>query len=268
MIMEKKFHAGFSLEKTNLIRTVIIISGFSVYFLLLMFFDFHKVLIRPIKPDYVRSLCFHLICLVPVVVSLFLLFKPKNILDSLGLGRGFFTGVAIAFLCTLPMFMGSMLSGSLNPEITANDIFRKIIFAGFFEELVFRGFLFGLLFRYAKWGFIPAALIGALFFGIGHLYQGNDILSALGSFGVTALGAIWFSWMYAEWRYNLWLPVSIHVFMNASWILFSVSSTAVGDAYINIFRALTIVAIIIVTIIYKRWNHQPYFVNKKTLWKN
>lgn len=249
-------------------KTIVILIGFLIYYLLLVVFDFHTKLIKEIEPGYLLSLCFHFICLIPIGVSFLILFRPNDIPEYFGLNKNVFMGAGVALLCTSPMILSSMMFGSFNLSITVNDVFRKIIFSGFFEELVFRGFLFGLLFRYAKWGFIPAALIGVLFFGIGHLYQGSDVISALASFGVTALGAIWFSWMYVEWRYNLWLPISMHVFMNASWILFSVSNTAVGDVNTNIFRGITIVSIIIVTIVYKRLKQQPYYVNRHTLWVN
>ena len=35
-------------------------------------------------------------------------------------------------------------------------------------------------------------------FGSVHLYQGHDAISALAAFGITFLGAIYFSWMYVE----------------------------------------------------------------------
>lgn len=211
-------------------NSLIILVAFVFYFLLLKeyFFSLREYLAF-IEPNYIRSLCFQLICLMPLVIGLFLICKPKDIIENSGLNRGFLSGMGTALLCTLPMIVGNAVIGTFNKDITISKILSSMIYSPFFEELAFRGFLFGLLFRYACWGFIPAALIGALVFGAGHLYQGNDIMSSLASFGVTALGAVWFSWMYAEWRFNLWLPTGMHIFMNASWIFFSVNPTAAGD---------------------------------------
>ena len=64
---------------------------------------------------------------------------------------------------------------------------------------MFRAFMFGLLFRYAKTGFFWAVILPALYFGSVHLYQGHDVLSALAAFGVTFIGALYFSWMYVEY---------------------------------------------------------------------
>jgi membrane protease YdiL (CAAX protease family) len=164
------------------------------------------------------------------------------------------------------MIIGSAIIGTLNSNISLHKVLSSTLYSGFFEELAFRGFLFGLLFRYHRWGFIPAVLAGSLIFGAAHLYQGNDIMSALGSFGIAALGAVWFSWMYVEWSYNLWVPIGMHTLMNASWIFFSVSTTAAGDIASNIVRGLTIATAIAATILYKKKHKLPYLINKRTLW--
>ena len=251
----------------NVKNSLIILVAFLFYYLLLKEYLFSiRNLIAFVEPRYIRSLCFQLICLVPLILALFAICKPKDILASIGLSCNFALGMGIAFLCTLPMTVGNIFVGTFNKDITSYSVLSSIVYAGFFEELAFRGFLFGLLFRYTRWGFIPASLVGALFFGAGHLYQGSDLLSALATFGVTALGAIWFSWMYVEWQNNLWVSIGMHMLMNASWILFSVSPTAAGGLVSNIVRGVTIVAVIGVTILYKKKHNLPYLVNRTTLW--
>jgi membrane protease YdiL (CAAX protease family) len=249
-------------------NSLIILVAFLLYYILLKQYISTKALIAFIEPGYIRSLCFQLTCLFPIIIALFFLFKPKDIIKSIGLNKKILLGIGVALLCTLPMIIGNAIIGTFNKDITLHTILSSMVYAGFFEEVVFRGFLFGLLFRYAKWGFIPAVLIGALMFGAGHLYQGSSLMSALAPFGVTALGAVWFSWMYVEWSYNLWVSIAMHMFMNASWILFKVSSTATGDLTSNAVRGLTIVAIIVATIMHKKKHCLPYLINKKTLWIN
>ena len=141
--------------------------------------------------------------------------------------------------------------------------------AGIFEELVYRGFVFGQLFRYARWGFLPAALLTALAFGSLHLYQGHDPVSALTAFGITALGSIFFSWLYVEWNYNLWGVIWLHTLMNLPWIVFRVSTSgAVGDTGANALRLCTIILAIGLTVAYKRKRGLPYRIQINTLITN
>jgi membrane protease YdiL (CAAX protease family) len=131
-------------------------------------------------------------------------------------------------------------------------LFQSALFPGVMEEVLYRGLLFGLLFRFARWGFIPAALVGAALFGAGHLYQGDSMGSAAASFAVTAMGAFWFAWLYVEWRNNLWVPIGFHVLMNLYWILFSMGETAVGGTTANIYRIATILLSVALTLIFAR----------------
>jgi membrane protease YdiL (CAAX protease family) len=71
------------------------------------------------------------------------------------------------------------------------------------EELYFRGYLMPRLSRYEKW----TPLIGALFFGLYHVWQ------LFGFAGVFLLGAglgyvVW-------WKKDIRLSISLHVFANA-----------------------------------------------------
>ncbi|MBI3141531.1 MAG: CPBP family intramembrane metalloprotease [Bacteroidetes bacterium] len=175
----------------------------------------------------------------PLLASL-LLFGAKGSMPALGLWASPVRGFALACVMVLPMFLGAAITSPLSPGISWFDAIRKTFLAGFVEEFLFRGFLFGLLFRYCGWGFLPAGLLGALFFGLGHLYQGNTPLETIGIFMVTALGGLWFGWLYIMHRGNLWLPIFLHGLMNLSWYLFSVSHNALGGIGPNLFRGLTI----------------------------
>ena len=89
-------------------------------------------------------------------------------------------------------------------------------------------------------------------FGLGHLYPGVNPGEAVGVFLVTAMGAVWFAWLYIEWENNLWVPVCLHVLMNFSWVFFDVGGSALGDSFSNIFRVITIAFTVVVTLVYNR----------------
>lgn len=186
--------------------------------------------------------------LIPVLAVLFIFHKADNVFSELGLNQGFFRGLSIAFIFTLPMFIGYYLLGQYNNEYS---LIKNICFAfkdGFREEIFYRAFLFGQLFRQVKLGFIPAVAINGLIFGVSHLYQANNVGDSLGVFAVTFSGAIWFAWLYIEWNYNIWLPIFLHTLMNLYWDLFSTDKTAVGGLLLNLPRILTIAISVYVTI--------------------
>ena len=190
-----------------------------------------------------------------------------NVLHALGLDRRFLQGMALAFVFTLPMLTGPSLFYGFNSNISFYDIWLYGFHAAFWEELLMRSFLFGLLFRYLRRGFIPAGLLAAVFFGMGHVYQGNDFLSALMAFLVTAMGSLWYSWLYIEWRNNAGINIGLHLFMNLSWVIWDLQGGAAGEAWPNVFRAVTIALSIVYTVkvICKK---QGFAVNKSVLWIN
>jgi len=189
---------------------------------------------------------------IPTLITIGLLYGFKGILREIGIERGFLTGLIFSAFVTLPMFVSSALIGQIDDSLSLASLFHETLLAGFMEEYFFRGFLFGLLFRKAGWGFIPAGVSGAFLFGLGHIYQGSTFAETLGVFIVTAMGALWFAWLYIEWNENLWIPIFLHGFMNLSWGLFEVSQNALGGWYTNFFRMITIAVSIVVTIRYHR----------------
>jgi membrane protease YdiL (CAAX protease family) len=148
------------------------------------------------------------------------------------------------------MFIGSAIIGNISADLKLGVLIHSSLIAGFMEEYLFRGFLFGILFRKFLWGFIPSAVLGAMFFGLGHIYQGTNFFETMGIFLITSMGSLWFAWLYIEWNENLWVPVFLHIFMNLSWGLFDISNNALGDVSANIFRFLTIGLTILITVFY------------------
>jgi len=165
----------------------------------------------------------------------------------LGLSKGFGKGLWMALVLTLPMFIGYAFCSNFTMSISANNFFFGSLSAPFFEELFFRAFLFGLLYRHAGWGMWPATILDAFVFGIIHISQGDDFTTSASVFAATAAGAAWFSWLYKEWEWNLWLVVFLHAFMNFSWMLFDMADNAAGGLWANVFRITTIVMSVVWT---------------------
>ena len=202
----------------------------------------------------------------PIFIGTQLIQPRWSITQNLGFNKSFWKGMVFAIIVTLPMFIGFAFAFEFNPDISINTVLISLISAALFEELYFRGFLFGQLFRHSKLGFIPAVFLGALLFGLIHLYQSNELGELIGIFLVTFFGAILFAWVYVEWGFNIWVPIFLHLFMNFSWELFSVSDNAFGNTYSNIFRLVTIALTILLTILYKKRKNEKLAVNTSSIW--
>ncbi|MDH5824682.1 CPBP family intramembrane metalloprotease [Luteimonas sp. RD2P54] len=172
-----------------------------------------------------------------------LLAGPGRALAALGLHRSPLRALALALACTLVLPLGyAAIAGFAPPERPVLEAMRVALVPGIGEEVLYRAFLFGFLFRFAGWGFLPAALVGALFFGAAHLSQGHGWSEAAAIAALTGFGALWFAWLYVEWDYDLWVPVVFHVLMNLYWALFGVADDALGPLAATLLR-LTVVAL-------------------------
>ncbi len=249
--------------KIVLITTI----SFCIYYALqqLYFADIRNWLNTFIKNLGICHLITYLIIGIPLFVGVGLIHNFKGFLEAVGLNKNIGVALTFSLICTLPMLIGYAILFDFNSEITITKILIGAIIAGFIEELYFRGILFGQIFRYTKIGFIPSIIFGALIFAFGHLYQSQDLSTLIGIFVTTFLGAILFAWVYVEWNYNLWVPIFLHTFMNLFWMLFSVSDNAYGGKYANIFRVITILLIIGLTVIYKIKNGLKFNINKNNL---
>lgn len=178
---------------------------------------------------------------------------PRGALELLGLARGAARGLAVAAALTAPLAIGYALAFPLAAHASpALEFGRTAVLPGIAEEVLYRGLLFGVLYRVAGWRFLPAALLGAVLFGGAHLYQGRDWQEAAFVFGLTAVGGLWFAWLYVEWRFNLWLPIGLHVLMNAYWTAFDVSDNANGPWWTTALRLGVIALSIVVTVVVAR----------------
>ena len=172
-------------------------------------------------------------------------------LKELGVVGGLKVGLALGFVGTLPMLLAFISTSPVNPELTFQGILAFSIVAPIAEEVLFRGYLFGQLYRRAGWRFWPAALVTAVIFGVGHSYQaitgGLDLWGLLGVVAITAAGSAFFSWLYARWNFNLWVPIAFHALMNMWWDVFAVDDTALGGWLANLARVATVVIAILLT---------------------
>jgi len=264
--MESTTTPGQARPSARLILPILIIYG--IYFVLdqIYFRDLRDWIVQYVPQTGIAHHIAYLLVGLPLFLGLLWMHGRQNFFDSLGLNRSFFRALVFALLCTLPMFIGYAVISNFTLSFTLNDFLISAVAAAFFEELYFRGFFFGQLFRYTSLGFIPSVILGALVFGLLHLYQGSEWTDILGIFLVTFSGGILFAWAYAEWNFNLWVPVFLHFFMNLSWDLFSISDDALGTVYGNVFRAMTIALIIILTIRYKKRLGIPLTVTRRNLW--
>ncbi|MEM9386482.1 MAG: type II CAAX endopeptidase family protein [Pseudomonadota bacterium] len=187
--------------------------------------------------------------LIPALVAAWL-FGPKRIPRALGLEGDVLVGFGFAFAVTSVMLAYFALTSPLAiPDEPVQTLVRGAVLPGFGEELFYRAFLFGFLFRFARWGFLPAALLVAGLFGAAHLYQSSSASEALGIFAITGMGAVWFAWLYTEWDFNIWVPTGFHMLMNAWWELFAVSDSALGPMGANLVRLLVIVLSVVLTVV-------------------
>lgn len=244
--------------------------AFGVYFLLdeLYFGVVRNWINGVISQLGISHLAAYLIFGIPIYLGTLLLHRFKGFFEGLGLNKPLLPGILAPLFFTLPMFIGFALAFDFNTDITLNKVLIMVVGAAFFEELFFRGFLFGQIYRYTRLGFILSVLLGALLFAAAHLYQSQDFPTLVGIFATTFLGAVFFAWLYAEWNLNIWIPVFLHLFMNLSWLMFSVSDNAFGGVYANVFRVLTIAMAIGFTIVYKRKKGLELDVNKRTVMPN
>lgn len=203
---------------------------------------------------------------VPIFVATAMVCRDADVLRHLGLKAPVLTGLVVAGLATLPMFAGSLLERAWPTEINVPQTIANTAFAGFFEELYFRGFFFGLLFRRTRLGFISSVLLCSLVFASVHMYQSTEPAVLIGIFLTTFLGSALFAWLYAEWRFNLWVPIWLHALMNLSWAMAASNNNALGNAYGNIFRVLTIALVIGGTVWHKRRKQLAFEVTRKRLW--
>lgn len=248
---------------------LVFVIGFAIYFLIdaNLFSPLQKEITSFFQTKSLGHIFAYSITLLPLLITVGLLHKTyKKIPEKLGLSKSASIGIFFAFLCTLPMLVGYALKFSLNKELSFNTIIINTISSAFFEEIIYRAFLFGQLYRFTRLGFLPSVFFGSLLFGTAHLYQSTDLSELLGIFSITFLGSVLFSWIYAEWKFNLWTAVFLHCLMNLYWLIFDVDVNALGSTYANVFRFSTVFLAIFGTLVYKRKKKISFEIAGRKWW--
>ena len=188
----------------------------------------------------------------PLAVAAWL-FGWRRAAAALGLTSRPWPALAFGVACTTILWLGYALSAPPPaPDELAIAVTRGALLPGIAEELLFRAFLFGFLYRFAGWGFLPAALLSSCVFGLEHWYQGNAAGEALGIVALTGLGGVWWSWLLAEWRWNVWVPIAFHVSMNAAYEAFDVADNALGPVHGIVLRLACIAFSVLGTVLLAR----------------
>ncbi|WP_347216167.1 CPBP family intramembrane glutamic endopeptidase [Chryseobacterium sp.] len=244
----------------------IFILGFTVYYLFdLFYFKSIQFFIKDLlHSKTIAHVLAYTITLIPLIITLKILFPKKGILDLFSVNQSIFKGFSLAFIGTLPMLIGYAIHFRLSDSINSETLFINTVSSAFFEEIIFRSFLIGTLYRFTRLGFLSSILLGSLLFAQVHLYQSQNIVELIEIFAITFLGSVFFAWVYFEENFNIWSAIFLHFFMNLYWELFNVSDNVSGNLFGNLYKLLSIFLIIGMIVFHKKKKNHPYHV----IWKN
>lgn len=236
----------------RLLKSILILFGASCwywfkYLYAYVIFGIDKYRAMPVDTrQWLTTLSVLALCL--LITAILSSFNIRKSVNLLGLDKNIPVALSAAVLCTIPMFAGGYLYAQPNQGFGLSSAIEMAIWPGFTEEMVFRGFITGLLVREARWHIVPAILISAVLFAWGHLHQADNINEAILVFFVTSGAGIGFAVFYKMWGWNLWFPMFMHIMMNLSFAMFHTGDNVLLDSKANIFRGITIVLAIIVSI--------------------
>lgn len=181
--------------------------------------------------------------------------RGAGVLAALGLSTWTTRGALLAVLGTLPMAVGLAAPDGSAAELLDTLLVGSLL-APLGEELLFRGYaVSGLL--DGGWPRGRAIVATGLLFGLLHVpgALSSGVGPAVSTGLVTALGGVWYGWLYLRWQRSLWVPLLAHMAMNTWWTLGDMGPTAgSGGALATATRAL---AITIVTVLTLRWTKPP-----------
>ena len=154
--------------------------------------------------------------------------------------------VVFAFACAFPMLALGWLSPA-SPD--RGRLFYGTVQAGFFEEWLFRAFAFGLLVQLARMRLWPAAMLTGAIFGLVHLrgYTPTALAEQWGGLVFIGVGGAMYAWLFWRWRWNLWVVIGLHTFMNLWWELFELRENSLGPWAVTASRVATIALAITLT---------------------
>lgn len=174
--------------------------------------------------------------------------SPLSILGLAGLSAPIGRPLVWALIWAAPALAICLIWARLASDLKPEDIAWLSIGGPFAEELVYRGLAVGVLMRVCGWRGPAACLWPALFFGIVHVWQGTDLGEVAGIVAITALGGLFFGWLFIRWNDNLWPPVLLHIGLNLLWQVFALGDNAIGGWVGNTERAVALAAAVAATL--------------------
>jgi membrane protease YdiL (CAAX protease family) len=183
------------------------------------------------------------------IVAIWLI-RPTNlrgIARDLGLDAPVLPAIAFALVASSPMLIGFAITRSLTTHIQFLPLLFLTVFSPLVEEIEFRGFGVRQLQRGTGWLFWATVWPSAILFGLGHIEQGQTLQEKAILFLLLGAGGVTFAWLVYRWQ-NLWVCVALHIAMNLSWELFSVSKTTIGGWLPFALQSLTIMLAILITL--------------------
>lgn len=250
----------FIVFKSILVVAALLVTYFSMDILDAISFPFEAL------PNnaYLRNFLLRLIDYSALLVVGAILFW-RHLPVLLGFRHSLVKSFGFTFLCVLPMLIIFPFVFEISDELSFKPVYQQAIMPALFEEVAYRALVLGALYGFCQWRFIPAVMLNGIVFGLGHLYQANDLLSAFFTFAITFIGAVWFGWLYIKWSYNLYIPIFLHFLMNLSWVIFEVSPGAAGNTVANVARLITILASIIITFYFTKQSRTLSWKNFKVI---
>lgn len=177
---------------------------------------------------------------------------PLRALAELGLRGSAVKGIGFGFVAALPMLLGPLVLGTFAPTDAVRGILFGTLVWPLAEEILYRGYAFGQLHRRGGMALWPAAAATGILFGIVHLGQASvrqlPLSGEIGTVALIAVGGVLYSWLYARWDFNLWVPFALHGFMNLWWGLFSMADNPLGGWLPNVMRASAVLLAIGLTL--------------------
>ncbi|MEJ5103002.1 MULTISPECIES: CPBP family intramembrane glutamic endopeptidase [Chryseobacterium] len=245
----------------------IFILGFVIYYFFdLFYFKSIQYFIKDLSHSKaIAHVLAYIITLIPLMITLKILFPKKPIINLFSLDRSAIKGFSLAFLGTLPMLIGYIIHFTITDTVNYESLFINTLSSAFFEEIIFRAFLIGTLYRFTRLGFLSSILLGSLLFAQIHLYQSQNMTELIEIFAITFLGSVFFTWVYFEQNFNLWVAIFLHFLMNLYWEIFNVSENVSGNLFGNLYKFLSIFLIIGMVVYHKKKSKSTFQITWKSL---
>lgn len=95
----------------------------------------------------------------------------------------------------------------------------------------------------------PAAILTGVAFGAIHL-SGFGLAAVQGEFvwvAVIGVGGALYAWLFWRWKWNLWVVIALHLFMNLWWGVWDLGENALGPWAVTAARVLTLTLAVTLT---------------------